>query len=293
MTHQPPIPAPLRAKPSDPALDFCLWPYARPRAPAPGALRGEAMLRKSFEIAGLAEAMSPIADAVQARLGRFATVWGLKCAAGRLSWEFYVYDYDRRERAVSSAAVLDALRPLVEVATPTADAAPWFMFSFEIDAAIARREAPLDRLDLYTGLPSDGVSAGICHGLSAEGLELRNLYWFHDAATQFDDALAKALATPRFDGRRVPREALFWPEMDAGIVVVAQKRQADGLYFSRISAGATLRFLRRAAFPAPLVEWVEANLPALSHHLFDAGYDHAVAPDGTVSIEKGSVYGLL
>ena len=166
------------------------------------------------------------------------------------------------------------------------------MFSFEIDEAIARRRAPLDRLDLYTGLPSDGLSAGICHGLGPEGLELRNLYWFHDAATQAEDARAKAFASPRFDARRVAPEALFWPEMNATVLVVAQKRLFDGIYFSRIEAGAMLIFLRRAGFPAPLIEWTQAHLPALSHHLFDAGYDHRVA-EGAVHVAKGSVYGLL
>lgn len=252
------------------------------------------MLQASFEIAGVADVLPPIVEAVRARLGRFATVWGIKHVQGRLSWEFYVYDYARRERAVPSADVLDALRPLLEVTAPTADDAPWFMFSFEIDEAIARRQAPLDRLDLYTGLPSDGVSAGICHGLGPEGLELRNLYWFHDAATQRDDALAKALATPRFDGRRVAPDAVFWPEMDsAQILVVSQKRFFDGVYFSRIDAAAALAFLQRAGFPPALIAWTERNLPALSHHLFDAGCDHAVAPDGTLGIAKGGVYGVF
>ena len=289
--HAPLAPARM-AKPSDPALDFCLWPYARPRPPAPGALRTEALLDASFALAGVADVMPPIVEAIRARLGRFATVWGLKHMAGRLSWEFYVYDYARRERAHPSAGVLDALRPLIEVTAPTADEAPWFMFSFEIDEAIARRRAPLDRLDLYTGLPSDGISAGICHGLGPEGLELRNLYWFHDAATQAQDALAKAFASPRFDARRLAPEALFWPEMHPAVVVVAQKRHFDGLYFSRIEAGAMLAFLRRAGFPAPLVAWTEAHLPALAHHLFDAGYDHRVE-GGAVRVEKGSVYGIL
>ena len=80
--------------------------------------------------------------------------------------------------------------------------------------------------------------------------------------------------------------------MNPAVVVVAQKRHFDGLYFSRIEAGAMLAFLRRAGFPAPLVAWTEAHLPALAHHLFDAGYDHRVE-GGAVRVEKGSIYGIL
>ena len=73
------------ARPSDPALDFCLWPYDPPCPPVPGALRSSALLYASFAAADVGPKLGQVVGRLQARWGRFATVWGLKWGQGRLS----------------------------------------------------------------------------------------------------------------------------------------------------------------------------------------------------------------
>jgi hypothetical protein len=281
-----------RARPSDPPLDFCLWPYSRPAPPQQGALRSSALLHASFALAG-APAMAAVAEALQRRLGRFATVYGVKWAAGRMSWEFYLYDYARWERRLGAVQLAEALEGVADVRVRADEATPYFMVSVELGSEQAAGSAPVETLDLYMGLPDSQLSAGACYGLTRQGLELRNIYHFFDAARR-EDALALAFASPRFDARRVAPEALFWPEMaGARSLVVASKRWCDGLYFSRIGVDALIAFLRRAEFPSALTDFALARRDALSHHLFDVGYDHAVGPDGRPRILKGSFYGLL
>lgn len=283
-----------KAKPSDPALDYCLWPYERPQPPAPGALRTASLLYQAAHVAGAPEKLLDAFGALRNRLGRFAVVFGVKWAGERLSFEFYFYDYARWQRRYGIADIAEALAPHVRWSAPIDDAKPYFMVSVEVDARHGRGDAEIDQVDVYVGTPDAGVSAGICFGLSRAGYEMRNLYYFYDAATARDDAIAKAAATVRFDARAAKLSALFWPEMDGvQTIVVANKRFADGLYYSRIKVDQLLLFLRRAAFPSEIIAYIETHRAAFAHHLFDVGFDYELTPDGGLKILKGSYYGLL
>lgn len=279
--------------PLDPPLDYCLWSYTPPRASRPGDLRKAALLYHSLAGADGSDRMLAVTDAVRACFGPFGTVFGIKWAEGRLSWEFYFYDYARWDRRRGMADFTAATAGLLDVTAPPADDRPYFMFSVEIDDRHARGVQPVEQFDVYMGLPDGGVSAGACYGLTRAGFELRNLYYFYDARQQMDDARDKACATVRFDARRLVLSQLFWPEMaGAEVVVVANKRHADGLYFSRIGVDALAHFLGRLDFPAPIRAFVADNREALSHHLFDVGFDYVVE-GGAVRCTKGSFYGIF
>ncbi|MDW4496650.1 hypothetical protein R5H30_01550 [Sulfitobacter sp. D35] len=283
-----------RARTDDPALDYCLWPYARPRPSTGDALRTSALLSLSLAVAGVADDMGPLTEAIRATAGEFRTVFGVKWAGKSLSWEFYFYDYDRWERGLGMAEVARGISGLVHWDAPVDDTKPYFMFSIELDARHARGDLPLEQVDVYVGTPDTGTSAGICYGLTSAGYGLRNLYHFYDAKSQFDAALAKAYATVRLDARKTDPETLFWPEMTgAQTLVVANKRNCDAIYFSRIRAAQLALFLRRAEFPRAISDFLATNLDAFDHHLFDVGYDYEVRPGGGIRITKGSFYGLL
>lgn len=281
----------------DPARDFCLWPYERPAPVRPGALRSSALLYASFAVAGVSDRMLAVVDALRARFGPFAVVFGVKWVGGRMRWEFYFYDYDRWERRRGMVDLIAATRGLLRFAVEPDDAKPYFMFSVEIDdshvgSGVGSGKS-IDQIDVYLGAPDGGVSAGLCFGLTRAGHELRNLYYFFDARRQMDDALAKAFSTVRFDARGIDRAALFWPEMaGAQTVVIANKRHCDGLYFSRIGVDALRAFVARLGFPEAMRVFVADNRAALAHHLFDVGVDYAVE-DGAVRCLKGSFYGVL
>ncbi len=282
-----------RAGAGDPALDFCLWPYDPPRPPAAGALRSEALLHASFAAAGAPAAMAGLVDRLRDRWGPFATVWGMKWGPAGASWEFYFYDYDRERRRHGIADFRDATAGLIRCDLPVPDHIPYFMFSVEIGAAHLAG-APLDQIDLYIGNPGSTVSSGICYGLTAAGRQMRNFYFFFDAAREAGAIRDKLTESAHLDLRRLDLDALLWPEMaGARTVVVANKQARDGLYFSRIGVDALAVFLRRLTFPAPLIDYLERNRGALAHHLFDVGWDYDVAADGGIVPVKGSIYGTF
>ena len=281
------------SRPGDPALDFCLWPYDPPTAPSGDALRSSALLYKSFEVAGVGDAMLGLTDAIRDRWGRFATVWGMKWSDAGPSWEFYFYDYARAGRRLGMTDFLNATAPFLQIDLPVDDTKPYFMFSVEV-APRHLTGTPLDQIDIYMGNPGSTVSSGICYGLSQSGYEMRNFYFFFDAKHEekaIHDKLTESIPMPQAG---VDMNALLWPEMEGvQTIVVTNKQRRDALYFSRIRAGQLAVFLERLAFPSALREFLDVHMDALDHHLFDVGWDFDFASDGRVIPTKGSFYGLL
>lgn len=283
-----------RCKPSDPALDYCLWPYEPPCQAGPTALRSSALLYNSFSVAGVSEKMLAVCDAIKDCFGLFNTVWGVKYSGGRLSWEFYFYDYNRAERRHGVADFLDATNDYLRCSVPTDDGKAYFMFSVEFDDRHARGEVEIDQIDIYMGNPGSSISSGICYGLSADGYEMRNLYFFFDAVLHYDDIRGKVASTVHLPFRQIPMERIIWPEMDGvQTIVVANKRNNDALYFSRISVDQLILFMEKLRFPDPLSAFIAENNEAFAHHLFDVGYDYLPDDNGVIQYLKGSYYGIL
>lgn len=283
-----------RATRADPPLDYCQWPYDPPRLPTADSWRSDALLYQSFAHAGLSARALAVCDAIRTAYGPFRTVWGVKQKDGALSWEFYFYDYARLGRDLGTADLARALKDHVPFDVPlTGDALPYFMFSIELTADHLDHGAQLDQIDLYIGNPGSAVSSGICYGLTRMGCEMRNFYFFFDAATQREEIEGKLISTAQIPAADLNIPDLLWPDIDAQTIVIANKRQADGVYFSRISADHLVACLDRLAYPAPIRAFARDNAHRFAHLMFDIGYDWSPAPGGGVQFDKGSFYGLL
>ncbi len=77
-------------------------------------------------------------------------------------------------------------------------------------------------------------------------------------------------------------------------VCVAKKRAADGIYFSGITVEQLLWFLRRFAYPPPIVDFVASRADAFEHLYFDVGIDVRTDPStGALVVPKTSYYGTV
>ncbi|MBK8083177.1 MAG: hypothetical protein IPK28_04670 [Devosia sp.] len=277
--------------PGDRYADYCQWPYDPP-APVGGKWRQVSLLWLALDAAGADPRLAAACRELRRALGGFRTVYGVKLADGRLSFEFYFYDYDRLDRSLSIPRVLSALSPFVRCELPPVERRPYFMFSLDLDDAIVSGRAPLAEIDVYVGNPGSTVSSGICYAHRSEGLELKNFYFFFDARAERAQIADKVATSAYLDAGR-DLEEILWPELrDCGVVVVANKRNRDGVYFSRIRASQFQHFLYRAGWPAAIAGAFDAELPRFDHLLYDVGIDYAVE-DGRVVITKSAFYGLL
>lgn len=276
------------AAPSDKYRDYCLWDYA-PVASPEGKLRQSSVLWQSFEALAAPPRLREMVEALRHGLGPFETVWGVKRIGDRFSWELYFYDYERLARRVSIERVLELLAPYVPSELSLSANRPYFMFSLDLTMDMSR----IDDLSVYMGNPGSSVSSGICYNLSASGLRLDNLYYFFDAHAQWDDIVGKVAASAHLDLRGLDIDAILWPEMrDCGVIVVANKKFNDGVYFSRITIAQLITFVERLGYPAPIQDFLRANRERLDHLLYDVGIDYRQV-DGRIEIVKSAYYGVV
>lgn len=278
--------------PDDPYYNYCWWPY-QPAASTEHKLRSVSLLFQSFEFAGVGPAAFEVVEALRRAIGPFRTVWGTKRLGDRLAWEFYFYDYRRREREVSVARVLDAIRPQLACEIRVNERLPYFMFSLDIVPEQGSRLRGLDEVHVYVGNPGSAVSSGISYAVRSEGAALENFYFFFDARKDLDAVAGKVLCSPHVDATQIPIDWLLWPELTrCHTICVANKRRNDTVYFSGVDVDQLLFFLKRLRYPAGIVGFVEANRARLDHLLYDVGFDY-VTQDDQVRIVKSGYYGVF
>ena len=277
---------------SDPARNYCLWDYL-PAAPVDDKFRAINLLLQSFDLAGMDARAYQIVDAIREAIGGFQTVFGIKHIGGRLAWEFYFYDYARQQRSVSASRVLAAIAPWVGCSLQVDERLPYFMFSLDLDDAIAAGRAPLDVVHLYIGNPGSTVSSGIAYGLRAGGCALENFYFFFDAASQQAEVADKIACSAHLNTALVPIDAVLRPELrDCHTICVANKQGHDCVYFSGVTVDQLLFFLQWLDYPVPLQQFVHQHRGQLDHLLFDVGFDYR-APGGQLQVLKSGYYGVF
>ena len=207
-----------------------------------------------------------------------------KFLADRLAWEFYFYDYARREREVSISRVLTAIRPFVRCDVPINENLPYFMFSLDLDSDLASGRRPLDVVHMYVGNPGSAVSSGIAYAVRAGRTTLENFYFFFDGRS-----------SARRGRRQDPQFRLF--RRDASV-----RRRGAGAGVARLphdlrgqQANTRLHLLlRRRRRPAAASSLPDLTIPDPSsslsaairhnfdHLLFDVGFDYRME-DGALS----------
>ena len=299
-THLPimgtPMPNTIQSRPSDPARDFCQWPYDPPLQPAPGALRQSAILFHALTLMPNAPALLAVVLRIRAFWGRFNTVWGLKSADGRLGLELYFYDYDRAERRTKISSFLNAFPDLFAPSFTIDDGIPFFMCSIELnaeDSGLLEARTHMTTIDLYTDGFGGTTSAGLCHAWDGVSLTLKNIYRFYEShpdRAEITSAMAASARTSQI--KKLPPElcAGAWQEE---IFVFAQKRTSDCVYFSRIKIQAVRDLCAKFAFPPEIIGFLADQDANLAHHLFDVGIDYTVSSGGDALPAKAGLYGLL
>jgi hypothetical protein len=281
-----------RSAAGDRYADYCLWDYP-PVAPTQGKLRCANLLWRALAAAGAGPQFYAACRALREGLGPFRTVFGVKKIADRLSFEFYFYDYARLERAVSITRVLDILAPFAACPLTYSEERPYFMFSIDLDDDIVAGRRSLEMINVYVGNPGSSVSSGICYELTGAGLRLANLYFFFDARSEMDEIVAKVACSAHHDLRTLPLRDILRPDLlGCQVIVVANKKVNEGIYFSRIGIDPLIGFLERERFPADLMSFARQHRNGLDHMLYDVGLDYAIEA-GAVRITKSAFYGLL
>ena len=284
---------PLLVTDDDECFDYCLWPY-QPLTSAVGKWHSSNLLRHSFDVECVGNRLYRICEAIQAAVGSGRTVWGIKWSEQGLSWEFYFYDYDRLERSVSVQKLVAALAPYVSCELHAEELRPYFMFSLDVEKSWGEEElSKLEEISLYFGNTGCEVSSGLSYSLNATGVSFDNHYYFFDAKNEQEKIIEKVVCSAHLDLPNIDLEQLLLrPLMACGVIVVANKRHNDGLYFSRINVQQLLFGLKRLNCPGNLIDYIEKHAHQLDYLLFDLGFDYTMK-NGELIILKGAYYGTF
>ena len=273
-------------------FDFCLWEYSPINSPH-NKLRSINLLNASLEGSTAEGAIKTICDSIRAAIGVNKTVWGVKKYGDQLSWELYFYDYQRLERETSATQLLSLLKESLPCSLVVDENTPYFMFSLDLDGDTLSQGKTLEEINIYIGNPSTAVSSGLNYTLSSQGLALTNLYHFYDRDSQFDDIVGKTICSAHLDLTEIDIDHILWPELlDCKTIVVANKKNNDGLYFCRITIDVLILFLKRCDYSDALIAFCQQHRDEFSHLLFDVGIDYTMI-NGRIQISKSAFYGFF
>ena len=274
--------------PEDRFHDYVLEPY-RPLAPAAGKLRSLNVLVESFALAGVEEAGRTTRRGPRARRARAVSdglghqaLWPRPPESSRGSSTSTTSSAPTRI-CLSIADLRELLSPAVKLDAEEPRALPWHMFSVDLGVDQLEGRKPADA-HMYIDMR--------CYALRGRSLVFENIYTFHDPRLEIDEILHRLRSSVHFDERRDNLGQLMTPALlRCGRMCVANKREADAVYFSRVPVP---RFLRscslRHKWPSPLRSFVDANEQQLDHLFWDVGIDFRAGPDG-MDLGKTGIYG--
>ena len=280
--------------PDDPYLNYCLWPY-EPLAQTEDKLRSVCLLLETFAYMDILQQGTDRIQSIQDYFGSFKTVWGVKQTETGLSWEYYFYDYARRERLISATDVLrcfgDQIKTLPTIVVD--ELIPYFMCSVESDlSALIENRVP-EAINIYIGNPGSQVSSGLSYVITDDSKTYGSLYSFFNAKTQVADIRAKINCSVFSQlNEKLFGNILIPALVDCTTICIANKGKCDTIYFSEINVQQLLYFLRRFDFPLELHRTISELAPRLDHLRFDVGFDFVVE-DATLVILKTGFYGVF
>ncbi|MCA9198363.1 MAG: hypothetical protein KDA87_12525 [Planctomycetales bacterium] len=278
--------------PNDKYYNYCWWPY-RPTASTEDKFRPVTLLRQSLAIANCSPEAEQAVRLIQHEIGLFRTVYGVKWCNGQLGWEYYLYDYARRERSVSITRVLRALQPLISCPIAVNESLPYFMFSIDMPDAVVRGQRPMDVVHMYVGNPGSDVSSGIAYAMRTKSVTLENFYFFFDAQRQLRQAGEKVFCSARIDAYQMDIEKILRPEFtNCHTICIANKQTTDTAYFSGVNVMQLLQFLKWLDYPRQMIAFVESQQNKLDHLLYDIGFDF-VADGAELQVVKSGFYGVF
>ncbi len=267
--------------------NYCLWEY-KPLVDCEHKFRSINLLYHTFDLAGVDERAIELVTAIRQGIGPSLTVWGLKRQDENLRWEFYFYDYARRERERSITRLLDVIRPFVPCDIRENANDYYFMFSIDIDDALVTGARSLDEIHMYIGNVGSAVSSGICYSLTASGRRLENFYFFFDPKRHLAEIMSKVCCSAYVDTTVIDPDLILWPELkNCTTICVANKQDNDCIYFSGINVDQLLFFLQRMAYPDQIVSFVEDNRSNLDHLQYDVGIDYRMEGEDLVVLKSG------
>jgi hypothetical protein len=275
----------LFCQPGDVYYDFFYFKY-KPVSDTNNKLKPINLLLNSFEQQACGAEFYDFVAMIMKRFGRGKTVWGIKKVGDSIFWEFYFYNWEKKDKKINMSNFLKISKPFFRSEIKPNENIPYIMFSADVTKGLfSKRE--------LNGLHTYIRKLTTCYFLDKTGTELENCYIHYNPKTEFGELIENTKRTTIIDFTKIKESDVLWPELvDCHTIVRAYKRKNDAIYYNRININQLLFFLKKNNYPKEIILFIEKNKTRLNHLLFDVGFDY-IMENNKIKITKSGYYGIF
>ena len=235
------------------------------------------------------DTMSKLIASIKSTIGINKTVWRVKNIDNVLEWEFYFYNYNKKDKELTITNVLKFLEIFFIVDINVDESLDYFVFSIDISKNVLLKKE-LDYINLYIEDPY--MQSGKSYLVNKSGTNLENNYFFY-AGNDMSSAIDRLKTSSTIlDFNQIKLDDVIWPELDCKIIWIANKQKTDSLYYAGINVHQFLFFLEKLNYPDVIVSFVKNNIHLLDHLKYDVGIDFNME-NGKLNVVKSSYFGTF
>ncbi len=246
----------------------------RPVRPLVDKVRAENLLWHSLLHAGVLARWDDPLHAIQRRLGRDRSVWGIfvDLDGGALSWELRLLNVDTDSPLGVFGIVRDTLAPWVELAPGLEDVPPYVVLALRFDA---RTQGRIDTVELHERHPDSRELSVFRMGLGERTLVSRDVVLEPKRHIEEVLPLIKRSEFVDFSADKRMLGRVLIPELFACRRLHISKRHGrDALAFSGVNIEQLVFTYKRFEFPAAMLGFLTAHQARLEHLLFDVSVEY-------------------
>jgi len=267
----------------DSFFDYCHYRY-NPSVPYIGKLRSYNLLIDSFDFMKCSDDFYNVVELIKDKIGLKNTVWGFKKAGDEFAWEFYFYNWDKKNPDINISNVLNILKPFFNNSLEVNENLPYFMFSIDITQKSFENHK-IEGVHIYIG--------SFNYFLTERGIICENEYSFFSPKNKMIKLLERVKESAFVDFNRINLNQVLIPDLvHCFSICKSTKRQNDGIYYSRLNINQFLFFLKKFDYPKEIVSFIENNRLKLDHLKYDVGFDYTMEDD-KLKVLKSGYYGTF
>jgi len=266
-------------------FNYCHKPYV-PVKPVIGKLKSENLLFESFRHESCGDEFYRFIEMLKTDFGLDSTVWGIKKANGNLFWEFYFYNYNKKDSRINVSNFLTICKNFFSSILDMNEKTPYFMFSADITKDVFRQKKIGGAHIYFSHLLTN---SGHCYFKSSEETRIENIYhFFYDLKDDLRKIVAEVKNALFNDvNTSVIKNILIQELLPCKHICVAHKEDREGIYYSGITVDQFLFFLRKFEYPCGIIDFIEENKKNLDHLLYDIGFDYKLNQNMFTIIKSG------
>jgi hypothetical protein len=275
---------------TDQYFDYCLYPY-KPITYTENKLKSINLLKNAIKYTSLTKEINLIIKKIQEEIGENKTVYGIKNEKGKISFELYFYNYNKKDPSINISRIKKILEPHLKISVQPNEKLNYFMFSIELtEKEIMGKN--IEGIDVYFS-GHGPFPTGPCYSLIEKKMKMKNSYVFFNTNENMIQIINKIKQSAFIDFQKINLNQIIIPELvNCKRICVSNKQENDCIYYSGLNINQLIFSLKYLDYPKEIINFIESNKNKLDHLIYDVGFDY-VMEENKLKIIKSGYYGTF